>query len=222
MTMELLTKYDLKPLFIARPDQRDYTLKRYFHPWQKFPYLARFKIVLKLLGEEKFDNFLDAGFGSGIFIPELKKITQNLYGIDLHPEVDLVKKIINNKRIPVNLQKADLTNLPFPENFFDGILCLSVLEFVSDIEKAISEMKRVTKPGATIIIGVPVLNPLTNFIYTRVVKFKNHLLAHKTSQQEVLTEINKYLKIAQIVRYPFWLPGRYSLFLVIKAKKSFN
>ncbi len=222
MTMELLAKQDMEPLFTARPDQRDYTLKRYFHPWQKFPYLARFKMVLKLIGKEKFDNFLDAGFGSGIFIPELKKITQNLYGIDLHPEVDLVKEIITNKKIPVNLQKADLTSLPFPNIFFDGILCLSVLEFVPDVEKAVSEIKRVAKPKATIIIGVPVLNPLTNFIYTKVVKFKNHLSAHKTSDQEVLAIITKEFQIVQTIKYPFWLPKRYSLFLVIKAKKSFD
>ncbi len=220
--MQLLSKEDLKPLFVANPNQNAYTLKRYFHFWQKKPYLARFKLVLKLLGNQKFDKFIDIGFGSGIFLPELKKRCKNLYGIDIHSEIETVKKIIRDKKITADLQKADINHLPFPDNFFDGVLCLSVLEFISDTDKAVSEIKRVAKSSATIIVGAPVLNSLTNFIYNKIIKFKKHSKLHKTNHEKIIDAINKEFEIIKILKLPSWLPLNHSLFFVLKAKNREN
>jgi len=218
--MKLLTKIDLKPIFEARVDQKDYTLKRYFHPWQKIPYLARFKLVLRLLNDKKFDNFLDIGFGSGIFFPELNDRCNNLYGVDLHPEVDLVKNILTTKNISVNIQKADLVNLPYENNFFNGILALSVLEFVPDISKAITEIKRVAKTDSTIMIGAPIMNPITNFMYKKIIRFKDHQSAHKTDHNQIISAIKKEFEIIKILKYPSFFPLNYSLFFVLKAKNT--
>jgi len=39
---------------------------------------------------------------------------------------------------------------PYSEKSFDQSLSLLVLMFIADVDKAISEMKRVTKPGGTV------------------------------------------------------------------------
>jgi ubiquinone/menaquinone biosynthesis C-methylase UbiE len=220
MKLDLLTKKDLEPLLIARPDQRDYTLKRYFTLFQKIPYLARFKMAVRIMGREKFNNFLDIGVGSGIFIPDLAKRTNNFYGIDIHPEIKLVKEIIRVKKIPAQIIEADIFKLPFPDNYFDGILCLSVLEFISDINQAIAEIKRVCKTDGTIIIGAPIVNPLTNFIYNNIIKFKSHSKLHQSDDKKIMEEIKKQLKIEKLIYYPSFFPANFSLFFLAKAKKS--
>jgi len=218
ITMELLNQKDLQPLFADRPEQKPYTLKRYFHPWQKFFYLHRLKIARRLLNK-KYPRLLDIGFGSGIFIPELNEITEDYHGVDIHSEVRLVEEILNSKKIKANLKKADIYSLPYPNESFDAIICLSVLEFIPNLERAFSEVQRVAKPEADIIVGAPVVNFLTNFIYDRIIKYKNHRQAHQSNHQEIIKALEEKLKIEKIVTFPSFLPLNYSFFFVLKAKK---
>jgi ubiquinone/menaquinone biosynthesis C-methylase UbiE len=49
----------------------------------------------------------------------------------------------------------DITDLHFPDNFFDSILCYHVLEHVPADYKALHELHRVLKPGGWAILQVP-------------------------------------------------------------------
>lgn len=51
--------------------------------------------------------------------------------------------------------KADICNLPFPDNSFDVILCNHVLEHIKDDQKAMSELYRILKPNGWAILQVP-------------------------------------------------------------------
>lgn len=51
--------------------------------------------------------------------------------------------------------KADILNLPFPDDTFDVIFCNHVLEHIEDDAKAMSELYRVMKPGGFGIFQVP-------------------------------------------------------------------
>ena len=218
--MKLLQLKDLKPLIQADPLQKIYTLERYYKPIQKIPYLKRFKMVLSLIGDKKYDNFLDIGFGSGIFLPELASHSKQLTAIDVHPHVEIIKDIINSKNIPANLIKANVNEIPFPDNSFDGILCLSVLEFIKDIPTAIKEIKRVAKPEAKIIIGAPVLNSLTDFCY-KIIKYKKYADSlHKSDHRTIIKNIKNNLLIKKMKTYPGFLPLYLSLFFVLEATKE--
>ena len=52
----------------------------------------------------------------------------------------------------VTFQKADITKLEFADASFDKVVAGNVIHLLSESEKALSELKRVTKPGGTIII----------------------------------------------------------------------
>jgi SAM-dependent methyltransferase len=51
---------------------------------------------------------------------------------------------------------ADVTALPFEDGAFDVVLCSHVLEHVEDDVAAIRELARVTRPGGTAIVLVPI------------------------------------------------------------------
>jgi SAM-dependent methyltransferase len=70
-------------------------------------------------------------------------------GCDLFPE-------IYNYGGPVKITKADITAIPFEAESFDVILCNHVLEHIPDDRKAMSELKRVLKPGGWCILQVPI------------------------------------------------------------------
>ena len=48
---------------------------------------------------------------------------------------------------PLAMVPMDITDIQYPDNSFDAILCLHVLEHVPDDRKAMRELFRVLKPG---------------------------------------------------------------------------
>ena len=58
--------------------------------------------------------------------------------------------------MPTAMVKMDITNITFPENTFDVIICNHVLEHVPDDAKAMSELYRVLKPGGWSILQTPI------------------------------------------------------------------
>ena len=54
-----------------------------------------------------------------------------------------------------NVMKADITSLPLPNNFGDGVIILHVLEHIPDLDKAFDELHRVTKKEAWMLVEVP-------------------------------------------------------------------
>lgn len=71
------------------------------------------------------------------------------YPCDLNPDIYTYEE--DNK-----VQKVDITDIPFKENYFDAILCNHVLEHIPDDALAMSELYRVLKKGGWAILQVPI------------------------------------------------------------------
>lgn len=61
--------------------------------------------------------------------------------------------LIENKEKEVSV--GDITNLNFQDSSFQSVICLEVLEYVSDFKKAISEISRVLVVDGEAVISVP-------------------------------------------------------------------
>ena len=132
--------------------------------------------VLEWFGDINNKSLLDAGCAKGRFSKALADMGAILTGID--PSEKFIATAREN--VPkAEFKIASVTDIPYEDNHFDGVLCLEVLEHVPDTEKAISEMVRVLKPGGKIIIidkNILSLEPLylmPTFLYKKIQEYRN-------------------------------------------------
>jgi arsenite methyltransferase len=120
--------------------------------------------VLSLLTFNGSESTLDIGCGKGLLLIEAAKRTPNgkATGADLWdktleysytPQMALSNAQIEGVSGHVEVVTADVQSMPFATNTFDIVMTSLMMHHVPDINKALSEMVRVTKPGGTIIIA---------------------------------------------------------------------
>jgi 2-polyprenyl-6-hydroxyphenyl methylase/3-demethylubiquinone-9 3-methyltransferase len=51
-------------------------------------------------------------------------------------------------------------NLPYPDDYFDAVVCVDVLEHVADLNKVLTEVARVLKPGGLFLYDTINRNPI--------------------------------------------------------------
>lgn len=95
--------------------------------------------------------------------------TKNYKVLHIAPEQEFLRKFRKMKSLdytsadlfsPIVDVKADILDLPFPDESFDVVICNHVLEHIEDDSKAMSELYRVMKPGGWGIFQVPMKNSL--------------------------------------------------------------
>ena len=89
---------------------------------------------------------LDVGCGSGHQLSELQNTEANAFGVD----IDQDSLNVCRER-GLNIAAGEAERLPYQDEAFDGILCKVVLSY-SDDRKAVAEIARTLRPGATAYI----------------------------------------------------------------------
>jgi SAM-dependent methyltransferase len=131
------------------------------HPhWNYLPILRsiqrrRFRIIVDLLGDTHFDRLLEIGYGSGVFMPELARHCDDLHGVDPHPMRSEVQSALAAQGLTPTLKTATVESLPYEDNTFDCAVSVSTLEYVPDITAACQELRRVLRPGGTLVVCTP-------------------------------------------------------------------
>ncbi len=146
------------------------------HPqWNFRPVLSavqrlRFRIALRLLGDQHYGRLLEIGFGSGIFLPALARKCGELHGVDPHPMTSQVTEALDGFGVRATLAQGSAEKLPYDTGFFDCAIAISTLEYVTAIDDGCLEIRRVLKPGGALIVVTPGATPLWNIalrIFTR-------------------------------------------------------
>ena len=97
-------------------------------------------------------DVLETSIGTGLNIPLFTKDAR-YFGIDISMGMLQVCQRENKKwGYDLQIAQANAEELPFKDNFFDVVFHVGGINFFNDIPEAISEMIRVAKPGAQILI----------------------------------------------------------------------
>lgn len=131
-----------------------------------------FDDVFQSLSIKKDVIILDAGCGAGDFEKYIlsKKIKMSIEAIDFSAQ--MIKGAKNkSKSSSIHFRQADLDKfLPFPNNYFDSVICIQVLFTLPRLGFTLKEFYRVLKPYGKLIIAEP--RPDANMGKTIVANFK--------------------------------------------------
>jgi ubiquinone/menaquinone biosynthesis C-methylase UbiE len=122
------------------------------HWWYRALHRLIFQTLEAELPDWRDKAIIDVGCGTGAILKQLGNPEKNV-GIDLAPEAISFCR----QRGLNNVQQGDIHALPFPDASFDAVICSSVLyhQWVSDVEGAVREMRRVLRPGGALLIIAP-------------------------------------------------------------------
>jgi ubiquinone/menaquinone biosynthesis C-methylase UbiE len=112
------------------------------------PRIYHVRVILDHFGELAGKRVLDAGCGKGRFARVLKDRhpTAEIWGLDISSEM--------LKFVPpeIHTRAGLLTALPFEDASFDCVYATESLEHAVEIDRAVSELCRVLKPGGKLVI----------------------------------------------------------------------
>lgn len=110
-----------------------------------------------LLAPQPTDRVLEVGFGPGVAIQLLAaQVNVGLVaGVDYSPTMVAQARRRNAQAIKngrVDLRDGEATKLPFADASFDKVLSIHTLYFWSQPMDALTELRRVLKPGGTLTL----------------------------------------------------------------------
>lgn len=115
---------------------------------------AESRAVLDLAAPQRGERALDAGCGTGQYTRRLVAAGAIVTGIDADEEMLAGARAAAPDATIVH---ADIAALPFDDDTFDLVLAVTVLCFVTDPQRVVDELFRVTRPGGRIVLAE--LNP---------------------------------------------------------------
>ena len=135
---------------------------------------------------EKYkDNWkvmLDLGCGDGVFSAPLSSEVDEIYCVDT--SFVALKRLLRREKENMYPINADGDSLPFPNDFFDGVFFIFVVEHIADPFPLLSEIKRILKPSGYLILSTD------SKFYYRYFRIIMELLRYRHYRPDDPTHVN--------------------------------
>ena len=134
-------------------EQYDHLAEKYDLRWRDYV-SSTLSFLKKWMAVKGTERILDVACGTGTLEQLLVKDhpNQNISGIDISERMLAVAKRKLAVYPNVTFFNASASEIPFPEESFDRVVCASSFHFFDDPTRSLREMRRVLKTGGSVII----------------------------------------------------------------------
>ena len=133
-------------------------MTRYYH--------SRLYAMTQALQGTRGGRLLDVGSGPGMFISHLLQTRPGDFRVTAYDRSSAMAHAVllqGGDTLDVEVQVGMAENMPFPDDAFDVVVAMGVLEY-TDADAALRQIARVTRPGGRVVVTM--LNPLSPFRLT--------------------------------------------------------
>ena len=110
-----------------------------------------YEAALRAVGLTRGARVLDVGCGTGVFLRQCADLGADVAGVDASEGLLEIARA----RVPdADLRQADMIDLPFADDTFDVVTGFTSFFFADDIVRALSEARRVARPGGAVVAEV--------------------------------------------------------------------
>lgn len=171
-----------------------------YYYWPILGRMYRRRVELALEECTGGERALEVGFGSGIALPSLHEMYREVHGLDLTADAEAVMSVFEPLGIRLNLRRADVRDMPYPDDYFDTVLLISILEHLrpSELETAFREIRRVLKPAGQAVYGTPIERPFMVMMF----RVLGHDIRreHFSSEKQIAEAAARHLDIVRLLR----------------------
>ena len=125
--------------------------------------------IIQKTGLDQCSTVFDAGCGPGHYLNLLGEMGIRTVGMDIRPSNITFARFLNTMcpvRVPPVAMAGDVAKVPYPDGYFDGILCYGVFMF-THAEKTMQEFARLLKPGGRLVMHITSLGFYVDYIFKR-------------------------------------------------------
>jgi len=177
-------------------DEHD-PVRYYYYP--VFGQMYRRRVELCIAECQNGERILEVGFGAGVTFLNLEQKYNEIHGLDLTADINIVLDVFKPYNINLFLKNGNVLNMPYENDKFDTVLLISILEHLKPEEQqtAFSEIKRVLKPEGEVIYGVPIERPFMVMMF-KILGYDIRK-AHFSTEQDVLHAAEGLLEKVRII-----------------------
>lgn len=135
--------------------------------------------MLEWIDPKEDERFLDVACGGGELSLKIAERGCEVHGIDLSEyAIKSAKRLAEREKIACEFEAGGAEDLPYPDRYFDKVVCSSSLEHFKDDTKALKEIHRVLKPNGSVVLTTdsftyPISNELKE-VHRKIVYVENY------------------------------------------------
>jgi SAM-dependent methyltransferase len=145
-------------------------------------------------------DVFEAGCGTGLLLREAATVARRAVGLDLSRGM-----LAPAQARGLSVVQGSLTDVPLPPASFDLVYSMKVLAHVPPIERAITELARLTRPGGTLLL---------EFYNPRSLRYLAKLVGGPGRIAEGTTEEHVFTRFDTLARARSYLPPELELVAV--------
>jgi len=157
---------------------------------------------------------IDIACGTGLYMRPLAEKIDQVYGIDISKGMlNKAKKNAHEQNIKnIELARAKVEKLPFPNEYFDAACCSGALHLFPDTLSALKEISRVLKAGGPFAV--------MTFIRRRFFKNKFVYKHLKEKHGAIIFEITELKNWLEISGFEDFKPNIYGSMILFSVRKK--
>ena len=159
--------------------------------------------LIKLLDPNSTGLYLDLACGTGNYTTTLANQGYSFCGVD---QSEKMLAVARQKSSDIDWRLANVENMPFDDNTFDGIICTLAIHLFNDINDIFPEAARVLKPGGRIVLFTAWAEQMHHYWLNHYFPIAMERSTEEMPREQMVKDALRQAGLRNFYEEPFFVP----------------